>query len=129
MVVGLEPGLHAELLVLRHQEYDVLGPVILPPEELGRPQQHRDRSVRAMLRRVGRSVRHREDEGLCAGGPRCPQDRIDILPGVVGVVLAEGVIEREVVRVYLKSQLSEARFQPRKWDRVRILFRLCPAIE
>ena len=128
-MVGLEPGLHAELLVLRHQENDILSPVILPPEELGRPQQHRDRSVRAMLRRVGRSVRHREDEGLSAGGPRCPQDRINILPGVVCVVLAEGVVEGEVVGVDLEAQLSETRFQPREWDRVGVLLRLRPEDE
>ena len=115
-MVGLEPGLHAELLVLRHQENDILSPVILPSKKLGRPQQHSDRSVRAMLRRVGRSVRHREDEGLSAGGPRCPEDRIDIFPGVVRVVLAEGVVEGEVVGVDLEAQLSEARFQPREWD-------------
>ena len=44
LVIGFEPGLHSELLMLGYQEDNVLGPVVLHPKEGGGSEQqgHRD---------------------------------------------------------------------------------------
>ena len=44
-MVCLKPGLHSELLVLSDEEDDVLGPVVLHPEERGGTEKQGHRNI------------------------------------------------------------------------------------
>ena len=123
LVVGLQPGLHAELLVLRDEKDDVLGPVVLPAEELGRGQEDGERGVGALLHAARRPVGDGEDEGLVAGGAGRAEDGVDVLPGK-GALVAQREVEGEVVVVDLEAELAELGLDPGEGNRVVVLGRL-----
>ena len=79
-MVAFQPGLCAQELVFCDQKDNVLGPVYLRSEKLGNAEEDGNASVSVLVRRICRSVRSTQHEGLCAGGFWGPEDGVHVCP-------------------------------------------------